>query len=301
MEESKLPRAWEAIFSKKAFLPVIVKTLEKIHDITWSMKVNYHDHFEMVYMKKGEAIFQVSGDDVSMTANDLIIIKPGQAHKFIVSSNQCEFLVLSFKFTSENETELAKVMLTDFIEFLKDESLNYVHMALSRKNDIIGVMNRILKERDRKQAWGEYLSCLLIMELFVLVSRALKHEWEMSVKSRSVKLKELLLISKEYIENNYEKEIGLSDIAGFVFLSESYFAHTFKSEFKVSPKRYLLNVRIDAAKKLLAETDEKINDISTEVGFSSQQRFNDIFKKYEGITPLAYRKRARVKKLNKDD
>ena len=122
----------------------------------------------------------------------------------------------------------------------------------------------------------------------------------MSVKSRSVKLKELLLISKEYIENNYEKEIGLSDIAGFVFLSESYFAHTFKAEFKVSPKRYLLNVRIEAAKRLLAETDEKINDISAEVGFSSQQRFNDIFKKYEGVTPLAYRKSSREKKLNKD-
>lgn len=294
MDESKLPRTWESIFEKQAFLPVIVKTIEKIHDVNWSMTVNYHDHFEMVYIKRGDAIFQVSGVDVQMSPNDMIIIKPQQAHKFMVTSNQCEFLVLSFKFTNLSE----EISLNDFIEFVNDDSLSHVHLSLNRKNDIIAVMNRILKEHDKQQEWGDYLSYLLIMELFVLISRTLKVEWEQSVKSRSVKLKELLVISREYIENNYKKEITLSDVAGYVFLSESYFAHTFKDEFGVSPKRYLLNVRIGAAKELLSGTDQKINDIAREVGFSSQQRFNDIFKKYEGMTPLHYRKIEKLKRLN---
>lgn len=299
MEEGKLPRTWESIVDGQAMLPVVVKTIEKIHDVNWSMKVNRHDHFEMVYIKRGDAVFQVSGDDVKMSPNDIIIIKPHQEHKFIVSSNQCEFLVLSFKFEKRRDGEFSEVSLNDFIEFVNDDSIAYIHLALSRKNDIIGVMNRILKEHDKQQIWGDYLKCLLIMELFVLVSRTLKREWEQNVKSRSVKLKELLSISKEYIENNYEKEISLSDVAGYVFLSESYFAHTFKDEFGVSPKKYLLNARIDAAKELLSKTDQKINDIAKEVGFSSQQRFNDIFKKYEGMTPLHFRKIEKLKKLNR--
>lgn len=300
MGEMKLPRTWESIIETQAFLPVIVKTIEKIHDVTWSMNTNYHDHFEMVYIKRGEAVFNVSGDDVDMKPNDIIIIKPHQAHKFVVLSEQCEFLVLSFKFENKSDGKFSQVSLNDFIEFVNDDSIAYIHLQLSRKNDIIGVMNRILREHDKKQIWGEYLSYLLIMELFVLVSRTLKVEWEQSIKSRSVKLKELLAISKEYIENNYEKEISLSDVAGYVFLSESYFAHTFKDEFGISPKKYLLNVRINSAKELLGMTDQKINDIAKEVGFSSQQRFNDIFKKYEGMTPLHYRKIEKLKKLNRD-
>lgn len=57
MNENKIPRTWESLFEKQLFLPVIVKTIEKIHDTNWSMNVNYHDHFEMVYIKRGDAVF----------------------------------------------------------------------------------------------------------------------------------------------------------------------------------------------------------------------------------------------------
>lgn len=296
---TRLPRTWESFFEKQPFLPVIVKTIEKIHDVNWSMDVNYHDHFEMVYIKRGDAIFQVSGSDVVMGLNDIIIIKPNQPHKFIVrSSGGCEFLVLSFKFPNTHNGSYPDISIADFIEFVNDDSIPFINLRLSRKNEIVSVMNRILREHDKQQIWGDYLCYLLIMELFILVSRTLKQEWEQNIRSRSVKLKELLEISKEYIDANYNKELSLSDVAGYVFLSESYFAHTFKDEFKISPKKYLLNVRIEAAKDLLSNTDQKINDISKEVGFSSQQRFNDIFKKYENMTPLYYRKKEKVKKIN---
>lgn len=299
MYGEKLPKTWESLFEKQSFLPVIVKTIEKIHDVNWSMNINYHDHFEMVYIKRGDAVFQVAGTDVAMGPNDIIIIKPQQAHKFIVrSSGGCEFLVLSFKFSGSQDEAATDISLNDFIEFVNDDSTPFINLRLSRKNDIVSVMNRILREHDKQQIWGNYLCYLLIMELFILVSRTLKQEWEQSVKSRSVKLKELLMIAREYIDANYSKELSLSDVAGYVFLSESYFAHTFKDEFGISPKRYLLNVRIEAAKDLLSNTDQKINDIAKEIGFSSQQRFNDIFRKYEGLTPLHYRKQEKLKKLN---
>jgi len=42
-------------------VPVIVKNIERIHDREWSMDLSQHDSFEMVYMKKGSAVFEVSG------------------------------------------------------------------------------------------------------------------------------------------------------------------------------------------------------------------------------------------------
>lgn len=93
-----------------------------------------------------------------------------------------------------------------------------------------------------------------------------------------------------FINNNYERNITLSDISRYVFLSRSYFAKAFKEIKGVSPIHYLLRIRVERAGELLVRTNRKVSDIAFGVGFSNQQRFNEIFKKYTGMTPLQYRK-----------
>ena len=295
----QLPRTWDNLAAKLTYMPAIVKTIEKIHDTNWSMTVNRHDHFEMIYIKKGTAVFQVEGIDVNMTPHSIIIMKPGRAHKFVVKTEVCEFIVLSFTFKTQKSGSDSHVSLNDFIEYIENDATgDFLYMNLSRKNDIIYVMNRILRERMKEQVWGDFLSSLLIAELFVLLSRALKQEWEQSAKNRNLKLHELLNIAKEYIDNNYDKDLTLTQVAKYIYLSDSYFAHSFKVKFGVSPKSYILKVRIDAAKDYLENTDIKVADIAKTVGFSSQQRFNEIFRKYENITPLNYRHKCKLDRLN---
>ena len=292
MDNQVLPKAWRSLMSSSTFVPVIVKNIERIHDREWSMDLSQHDSFEMVYMKKGSAVFEVSGQPVEMGPNDIIIIKPFQYHKFIVKSESgCEFIVLSFKFENKDTGEYSEVSLEDFLNFVSSkESGAFISLKVSQKNDIIVLLNRILKERDSNEIGSEFLSHLLVLELFVLISRALKMEWENSIKSKSPKLKELIEISVNYIHNNFERNISLNDIAKFVFLSTSYFTRAFKEEMNISPISYLLKVRVERAMELLRETDQKVSDIALSVGFSNQQRFNEIFKKHTKMTPLQYRK-----------
>jgi len=294
MENSVLPKAWESILNSASYVPVIVKSIERIHDTSWSMEPNIHESYEMVYIKKGNAVFEISGEQVFIGPNDIIIIKPKQYHKFIVKSEPvCEFLVLSFKFESQKNNEFSDVPLEDFLNFVSSKETGpYISLKVSQKNEIITLLNRIFKERESNEIGSEFLNYLLVLELFVLISRALKMEWENSIKQKSPKLKELIKISVNYIHNNFERDISLGDIAKFVFLSPSYFTRAFKEEMGISPISYLLKVRVERAKELLAETEHKISDIALSVGFSNQQRFNEIFKKYEKVTPLQYRKQA---------
>jgi len=298
----QLPHAWDELVEKLTYMPAIVKTIEKIYDINWSMTANCHDHFEMVYIKKGSAVFQIEGIDVNMPPHSIIIIKPGKTHKLVIKSEICELIVLSFTFkTQQNELD-SHISLTDFIEYIEDDATgDYLFLSLSKKNDIVHVMNRILREKIKTQVWGDFLSCLLIIELFVLLSRTLKQEWEQSAKNRNLKLHELLNISKEYIDNNYDKDLTLTQVAKYIYLSDSYFAHSFKDKFGISPKSYILKVRIEAAKEYLKSTDTKVADVAKIVGFSSQQRFNDIFKKHENITPLNYRQKCKLERMNYND
>lgn len=294
MKDVVMPRAWESVLRSSGFMPVIVKTIERYHDPKWTMEPNIHDFFEMVYMKKGKMIFEISGQPVDMGPNDIIIIKPNQYHKFIVKSEPgCEFIVLSFKFENKINGEYSEVSLEDFLNFVSNKETGpFITLKVSQKNEIITLLDRILKERESNEVDSEFLNYLLILELFVYVSRALKMEWENSIKDQSPKLKELIQIAVNFIHNNYERDISLKDIAKFVFLSPSYFTRAFKEEMNISPISYLLKVRIERAKELLAETDHKVSDIALSVGFSNQQRFNEIFKKHVKTTPLQYRRQV---------
>ena len=297
---SVLPKAWESLLKSSDFLPVIVKSIERVHDTSWSMSLSTHDFFEMVYMKRGKAVFEISGQPAPIGPNDIIIIKPNQPHKFIVKSDSgCEFIVLSFRFTGQMHSDYSEISLGDFLNFVSGkESGPFISLKVSQKNDIIVLLNRILKERESQEIASEFLNYLLVMELFVLISRALKMEWENSIKDKTPKLKELIQIAVNYIHNNFERDISLGDIAKFVFLSPSYFTRAFKEEVGISPINYLLKVRIARAEELLVETNLKISDIALSVGFSNQQRFNEIFKKYVKMTPLQYRKKEREKNIN---
>lgn len=300
MEMTVIPKAWESLMHSTSFLPVIVKTIERFQDTSWSMEPNRHEFYEMVYIKKGNAVFQIAGQPAVIGPNDIVIIKPKQPHKFIVKSESgCEFIVLHFEFTNQLNKEFSEVSLGDFLNFVSSkESGAFITLKVSQKNEIITLLNRILKEKESTDIGSEFLNYLMVLELFVLISRALKMEWENSIKDKSPKLKEVIHISVKYINNNFERDISLGDIAKFVFLSPSYFTRAFKEEMGISPINYLLKTRIERSKELLADTSLKISDIALSVGFSNQQRFNEIFKKYSKFTPLQYRKHREQLKMD---
>lgn len=93
-----------------------------------------------------------------------------------------------------------------------------------------------------------------------------------------------------YIEENYGKQIKLDDVAKYVYLNPTYFSEIFKTECGVNFSDYLLNIRIEQAKKMLRETNMGIGQIAANVGYADSKYFSKIFTKAVGIKPTGYRK-----------
>lgn len=91
-----------------------------------------------------------------------------------------------------------------------------------------------------------------------------------------------------YIENHYNEEIGLNELAERVKMSTAYLSVLFKNEVGMSYVKYLTKLRIDKAKGLLKE-GYKVYEVSTMVGYNNYRYFSDIFKKYTGQTPNTYK------------
>lgn len=101
---------------------------------------------------------------------------------------------------------------------------------------------------------------------------------------------QVISAAKRFIEKHLEEKITLHDIANSVGLSDYYFHNNFAMATGITPHQYLIECRIEKAKKLLWNTETSMNEIAEKCGFCSQQHFNKIFKKETKISPGNYRK-----------
>lgn len=96
----------------------------------------------------------------------------------------------------------------------------------------------------------------------------------------------------EYIEENYNKDISLVELANYVGFSSYYLSKLIKESLQINYITYLTSVRIDKAKILLKKGDLNISEIAYKVGYSEPKYFSNVFKKLEGVTPTEYKKMA---------
>jgi len=93
----------------------------------------------------------------------------------------------------------------------------------------------------------------------------------------------------KYINNNYNHDLSLDDIADYVYLSPNYLANVFKERMGQTIISYLTETRMKKAKELLLNSQLKVYEISKKVGYNSSNYFSQVFKKHTGNSPLEYR------------
>jgi len=93
-----------------------------------------------------------------------------------------------------------------------------------------------------------------------------------------------------YIHSGVNNDYSLKKMAELCHISPSYFSRLFSKEIGEPFSSYIARLKIQNAKELLATTDIPITQISEILDFSDDGYFIKLFKKYEGLTPLAYRK-----------
>ena len=97
----------------------------------------------------------------------------------------------------------------------------------------------------------------------------------------------------EYIEKNFQENINLNKISNYVSLSKNYFCNIFKKETGITIWDYLIRIRMEEAKRMLLETEQKTYEISEKVGYDDPSYFGRLFKKYTGFTPIEFRDSSR--------
>jgi AraC-like DNA-binding protein len=103
-----------------------------------------------------------------------------------------------------------------------------------------------------------------------------------------------ILPALEYIHRHIQRALTLEELAKIVHLSPSRFYAVFRESLGVAPRDYILNQRMQQARKLLLTTDLSIAEVAESVGYSSQFQFSRVFKRTSAASPLQYRNRVRA-------
>ena len=93
----------------------------------------------------------------------------------------------------------------------------------------------------------------------------------------------------EYINDNLDKSIKVTDIAKLVDISQYYFCRLFHDSTGVTPYQFVIRQRVTKTKDLLKNSKLALVDIALECGFSSQSQMTQHFRKSVGVTPKVYR------------
>ncbi len=101
--------------------------------------------------------------------------------------------------------------------------------------------------------------------------------------------KDILVISKEYIADHFDKAITLEEVAEVVNLSPQYFSKTFKERAGCSFIDYLTELRVRKAKELIRTNQKSVKEVCFHVGYKDPNYFSRVFKKYTGFSPSDYR------------
>ncbi|PGY15955.1 response regulator [Bacillus sp. AFS031507] len=94
---------------------------------------------------------------------------------------------------------------------------------------------------------------------------------------------------EKYLQANFDRDVKLQEISEHFYISREYISRKFKQEFNVNISDYIVKFRMKKAKTLLKNSQLKIYEIATMIGYQDDKYFRKVFKKVEGITPNEYR------------
>jgi len=256
-------------------------------------KWHYHPEMELVYIIEASGR-QFIGDSIHhFKNNDLILMGSNLPHlwrcdeKFLVKGSKLKVEAIIIHF-------LPECFGAGFFNLPENKALvrlfQKAQMGVRIKNQSRAIVCELMRKLVKAKNSERIILLLQILQTIAysrqtktICSEGLTFHYSLAEAER-------LNTIYQYILKNFTKEISLEQIAKVAHLTPNGFCRYFKARIKKTFSRFLIEVRVGHACKLLAESDKPVADICYECGFNNFSNFNRHFKFVAGRTPLNHRK-----------
>jgi len=126
----------------------------------------------------------------------------------------------------------------------------------------------------------------------VLAQRLLAHGRRPIATGRSGLPPSVLRRAKEFLHDRMNRNPGITELSAAVGMSADHFSRMFKRSTGLAPHQYLGDLRLERAKRLLADARTPIIEIAFEIGYANPSQFSAFFRKRTGLSPSEFRRTA---------
>lgn len=256
---------------------------------------HYHPEFELIFIEKSRGTLVVGDCIDNFKDGDLLFIGPNTPH---VMTNEKAYYqknpdlraiawVVHFKEDSFGKEFFLIPEMHRIKKFLA-KSFQGVRIEGSTKYKIIQLLKN-LHSSDFSQR------IIILLQILQILAQSEDLEYLASknfVESFQQRSNQKLYKIYEYVSANFQQKVELEEAAKLANMSKTAFCRFFKSKTKKTFSEFLNEMRINYAKKLLAEGSLTVSQIAYECGFNSPSYFNKQFKALTGKAPLQLRGQA---------
>ena len=246
-----------------------------------------HDSFEIAFLRKGSAHARIAGRDYTAGPGSLFIISRYEPHAFWPLEDTYERYYVWISDKIRDHIPYAAKLLSVF----RNRSSNFSHCIETGiyAPAIDFAMSQMVYEYKNPTALSLELALSYFTTILYYCNRVCPQNFSMESASKQASIYKI----QRYIEEHYEENIKMNQLAADNHFDPSYLSRFFKKSTGFSLKQYQLFVRMSRARMMLICSDHPVEYIATRCGYSDVNIFIRTFKKKHGITPLQYRKRER--------
>lgn len=264
------------------------------HDFDLTESEHFHDFTEIVFILKGQGTQVIEEQEYPVSAGDVFVLQGNQKHYF-KNVGGVEIVNLMYdekrykglisgavkKLDGYNALFILESQYRAWHHFKNKLHLDRANMAMLEM-----ILNVMIFENEKKLEGYHLILANRLEELIILLSRFYS-------RLEATEARALVRIGKviDFMESNYHDKIYLEQLSEMSHMSTRNFQRIFRKAVGSSPSDYLLQIRLQKARKLLRESELPVSEIALVCGFNDGNYFIKCFKKANDITPVKFRMR----------
>ncbi len=262
-----------------------------------------HEFVELVFVESGNALHRLAGQSFSVAPGDVFVIEPAVYHSY-QGSGSGPTVVYNVLFSTEFiQNDLRSLMdISSFVDlfylapFLRRTQGFVARASLTETESsrLLRYLADLLAEITDQESGYQLASKTVLIHMLIFLSRCYEKQSQGERRAQRDRMDPSMETIMAFVRDNHTSPLRVKHISHLFGIGTSTLLTRFKEHTGMTLLQYKHQIQIQEACRLLAETEERIADISQAVGFDDLSFFYRIFRRKTGLSPGKYRLKLRA-------